>query len=432
LTGLWDWTPLKAIGTVNVRDLNDFRAARLDPASQDRLLAHSGKAPVTLWGKDFEFTTKVELKKMHDEFAKPESAPFLLPKGLREGPQNHMDVQVATQQLIPGSYEFLISQQDGKTYPVEFKILPNPPKIDNLPIILNQGTAVQHFVLKGERLDLIKKLEASGGEFKLNPPAANQTERSLTVELKGSSRPGTVLAVKAYLKDRNDPLTLPDAVEITGPLPAIASARLSLPAGIGVALHSTEFPAGYTLNALLDIRNIERNGALRLSCADGSGEHARLHIGEQTSHWSLQRVSPDQLFLAFDTGGLPAGCSLEAVIDNGRGGSSQPFTLANILRLPLIESFAVSAADVQSGMRQYQLTGQNLEMIQKLGWEGGNPADISSLPTPIPGPGLKQTMEINLPAPPNPEAVLLLWLRGDEQGRESTLKAAAPLPSSTQ
>src|SRR5215469_9484182 len=169
---------------------------------------------------------------------------FCCRKVLREGPQNHMDVQLATQGLVPGSYELLISQQDGKKYPVEFKILPNPPKIDNLPILLNQGTAVQHFVLKGERLDLITKLEALGADFKLNPPTLNQTERSLTVELRGSSQPGTVLAVKAYLKDRNDPLTLPKAVEITGPLPVVASAKLSLPTGIEIGLRSNEFPAG--------------------------------------------------------------------------------------------------------------------------------------------------------------------------------------------
>jgi hypothetical protein len=74
-------------------------------------------------------------------------------------------------------------------------------------------------------------------------------------------------------------------------------------------------------------------------------------------------------------------------------------------------------------MRQYQLTGENLEMIQKLGWEEENPVDVSNLPTPIPGPGLRQSLEINLPDAPNPEAVLRVWLREDKQGRESTLKA---------
>jgi hypothetical protein len=428
LNGLWDWTPLKAAGTVHVLALDDFKTARLDPASQDRLLAGSGKAAVTLWSTDFEFTTKVELQKLHDEFAIPETIRFLLPKGLREGPQDHMDVQISTEGLTPGSYELLISQQDGKKHPVQFKILPNPPKIDNLPVLLNQGTAVQHFMLKGERLGLITKLEASGADFKLNPAEENQTERSLTVELKSSPQPGTALAVKAYVQDRSEPLTLPGALQITGPLPVIASSKLSLPSGTQISLHPDEFPAGYTLNAMLDVRNIARSSFLRLSCAEGSGEEASLHIGEQTTHWSLESLSPDQLFLAFDSSALPAGCLLQAVIDNGRDGSSQPFKLAHILRTPQIDSLTVSDAQPQNGIRRYRLTGQNLEMIQKLGWDQASLVEVSDLPKPLPGPGLKQSVEVNLPDPPNLEAVLLVWLRGDKQTRESTVKSPAMPP----
>jgi hypothetical protein len=429
LNGLWDWTPLKAAGTVHVLALDDFKTAHLDPASQDRLVAGSGKAPVTLWSTDFEFTIQVELQKLHDEFATPETIGFLLPKGLREGPQDHMDVQISTEGLTVGSYELLISQQDGKKHPVQFKVLPNPPKIDNLPVLLNQGIAVQHFMLKGERLGLITKLEASGADFKLDPAAENQTERSLTVELKSSPQPGTALAVKAYVQDRSEPVTLAGAVQITGPLPVIASSKLSLPSGMQISLHPDELPAGYTLNAMLDVRNIARSGVLRLSCAEGSGEQASLHIGEQTTHSSLQSLSPDQLFLAFDSSALPAGCLLQAAIDNGRGGSSQPFTLAHILRTPQIDSLTVSAAQPQNGMRQYQLIGQNLEMIQKLGWDQASLVDVSNLPTPLPGPGLKQSVEVNLPDPANPEAVLLVWLRGDKQARESTVKTPAMPPS---
>jgi hypothetical protein len=428
LNGLWDWTPLKAAGTVHVLALDDFKTAHLDPASQDRLLAGSGREPVTLWSTDFEFTTKVELQKLYDEFATPETVRFLLPIGLREGPQDHMDVQISTEGLTPGSYELLISQQDGKRHPVEFKILPNPPKIDNLPVLLNQGTAVQHFMLKGERLGLITKLEASGADFKLDPAAESQTERRLTVELKSSPQPGTTLAVKAYVQDRSGPLTLPGALQITGPLPVIASSKLSLGSGTQISLHPDEFPAGSTLNAMLDVRNIARSGVLRLSCAESSSEQASLHIGEQTTHSSLESLSPDQLFLAFDTSSLPAGCLLQAVIDNGRDGSSQPFTLAHILRTPQIDSLTVSAAQPQNGMRPYQITGQNLEMIQKLGWDQASLVDVSDLPTPLPGPGLKQSVEINLPDPPNPEAVLLVWLRGDKRARESTMKTPAMPP----
>ena len=127
LAGFWDWVSMKAIGSVHLRPLGDFKTAHLDPPSQDRLLTGSGKVPVTLTGADFEFTTKVELQKVNDEFAVAEPVRFLLPKGLRAGPQDHMDVQIATQGLNPGVYELLISQPDDKKHPVEFQILPNPP-----------------------------------------------------------------------------------------------------------------------------------------------------------------------------------------------------------------------------------------------------------------------------------------------------------------
>src|SRR5262249_25947754 len=73
LTGLWDWKPFETTGVVHVVPLDDFKSAHLDPASQDRVLAKSGKVPVTLTGGDFEFTTKIELKKANDAFATAES-----------------------------------------------------------------------------------------------------------------------------------------------------------------------------------------------------------------------------------------------------------------------------------------------------------------------------------------------------------------------
>lgn len=431
LTGFWDWAPFQATGTVHVLPLNDFKTARLDPSSQDRLLAKSGKIPVTLQGGDFEFTTKVEFQKANDEFATPESVRFLLPKGLREGPQDHMDVQLDTEKLDPGVYKLLVSQQDGKSHPIEVKVLPNPPRIDNLPILANPTAATQHFVLKGERLELVRTLEAPGAVLQLSPPGSNQAERALTVELKSSPKPGTALPVTAYLQDRTEPLTYSGGLEITGPLPVIASSRLSLPKGIAIKVRSDEFPAGYTLNAMLDVKNMKRQSVLRLACADGVGQHAALQIGEQTAGWNLQQLSPDQLFLAFDTSGLPAACSLQAVIDNGRGGASQPWQLAHILRVPQIDSFTVADTPPQNGTRPYQLTGRNLEMIGRLGWDESNGLEVSGLPSPLPGPGLKQSIEINLPDPPAPESLLCVWLRADKQGRVTTIKAPALPPPPT-
>lgn len=436
LSGFWDWTPFHATGIVHVRALSDFKNARLDPASQDRLLAKSGKIAATLKGSDFEFTTKVDVQKMNDEFATPENARFLLPKGLRKGPQDSMDVQIDTADLNPGDYKLLLYQREATPHPVEFKVLPNPPAFENLPILVNQETAPQHFVLKGERLDELTRLESPGAALKLGP-ASDQTERSLTVELKSSAHPGTNLPVKAFVEDRSQPLTLTGALEITGPLPVLASSKLSLPSGMAIAVHSDEFPSGYTLTAQLDVKNIERKSVLRLACADGVGARADLHIGEQTAHWNLQQLSSDQLFLAYDTSGLPAGCNLEAVIDNGSDGRSKPFTLARVVLMPRIDSFVLADAPPQNPARQYQITGQNLELIGKVGWDENSGTDVSGLPSPLPGPGLKQSIEVLLTDPPAPNAPLYVWLRGDKQGRATTVKApdlpAPPplLPSSS-
>jgi hypothetical protein len=428
LSGLWDWRPFEATGVVHVLPLDDFKNARLDPASQDRVLAKSGKVPVTLTGGDFEFTTKIEVQKANDQFATPEGVRFLLPKGLQRGPQDHLDLQLDTEHLDPGVYHLLIAQQDGKSHRVDFKVLPNPPKINNLPILLNEGVVTQHFVLKGERLEQMSRLEAPGIVFNLSPPTPNQTERNLTVELKSSPRSGTVLPVAAYLEDRSEPLQLRDAVQVTGPLPVIASAKLSPPKEIAIKVRSDEFPAGYTLNAMLDVKNIDRQSVLRLACAEGVGVNASLHIGEQTATSNLQQLSPDQLFLAMETDRLPAGCSIQAVIDNGVGGTSQPFTLGHIIRMPRIDAFTVVDTASSGATREYQLTGQNLEMIEKLGWDKSSGVNVSGLPTPLPGPGLKQSIQVSFPESPAHDSSLYIWLRRDQEARESVIKAP-PLPA---
>ncbi len=425
LTGYWDWAPFEATGAVHVLPLSNFKEAKIEPVSQDQLLARAGKIPATLTGSDFEFTTKVELKKVHDEFATAEPVRFILPKGLRQGPQDHMDVQINTSDLDPGEYELLIAQADGKSHPVDFNVLPNPPKIDNFPILANKGATTQHYVLKGERLALLSKLEAPGVVLDLSAPVAGETDRNLTVQLTSDQKPGTTLPIKAYLEDRSEPLTFPDALQITGPLPTIASSKLSLPSGMGIALRRDEFPAGYMLSAMLDVKNIERRSVLTLGCADDVGPSASLHVGEQTAKSNLQQLSPDQLFLSFDTGSLPAGCSLQAAIDNGRAGKSQPFTLAHIIRMPQLDAFTLKDGQLQDGTRSYLLTGENLEMIQKLGWNSDDGIDALALPTPIPGQGQRQSLELRLPDPPKGQCFLYVWLRGDTQGRLTTVKAPA-------
>lgn len=426
LAGYWDWTHFEASGEIHVQPLSDFAGARLEPNSQDKLLAKSGKIPVTVANSDFEFLTKVEIKKVNDEFAVAEPVRFILPKGLREGPQNQADVQIDTTNLDPGGYELLLSQQDAKSHPVKINVLPSLPKIDNLPILANQGEATQHYVLKGERLGLLSKLQAPGASFELGAPTSSGTDRSVTVQLKSDLKPGTSLAVQADIADRNEPMTLPDALEITGPVPIIASSHLSLPTGMAITLPPDEFPADYNLTAMLDVRNVEPRSVLTLACSEDLGVPVNIHIGEQNAAFSLQRLSPDQLFVSLDTSAFPAGCLLQATIDNGKTGRSQPFTLAHIVRLPQIDSFVGTNQVQPDGTRTYELQGRNLEMIEKAGWDQLEGVPVTALPTPIQGQGLKQALQVNLPDPAPAHAELFIWLRGEKNASATTLPALAP------
>ncbi len=425
LSGFWDWNRFQASGEVHVQPLSDFNAAKLEAASQDHLLARSGKVAVTLANDDFEFLTKVELKKSGDEFAVPEAARFMLPKGLRAGPQTHADVQIDTTNLDPGKYELLLSQQDGKSHPVKISVLPNLPKIENLPILANQGESAQHYVLKGERLELISKLQAPGAVFEMGPASPAGSDRSLTVQLKSDLKPGTALAIQVDVADRSEPMTLPDALQITGPLPVIASSHLSMPNGIAISLPADEFPAGYNLTAMLDVRNVEPRSVLTLACSEEVADPVSLHVGQQNSNYSLQQLSHDQLFLSIDTAEFPAGCSLQATVQNGTSGRSQPFTLARIIRLPQIDSFESTAMPPQDGNRAYVLTGRNLEMIEKVGWDQLEGVPVPGLPAPIQGQGLKQSLQINLPDPVPPSATLHIWLRGEKTASSTALSPRA-------
>src|SRR5207248_6549298 len=115
------------------------------------------------------------------------------------------------------------------------------------------------------------------------------------------------------------------------------------------AIKPGEFPAGYTLTSVLDVKNIEPRSVLRLGCADDVGPQTSLHVGEQTDTASLQQLSQDQLFLSLDTSAWPAGCSIQAAIDNGSGGKSQPLGLGNIIRLPQIDEFKLAGEQASPG-----------------------------------------------------------------------------------
>lgn len=418
LKGFWDWQSFEAKGSIHIEKLADFNQAQLEPVSQDKLIARTGKIPVTLADADFEFTTKVELKQVGDEFATAEPIPFKLPSGLRDGPQRQMDLQIDTSDLTPGVYDLLISQEDNKTHSVPIKVLPSLTKIENLPLIANEGVGTESYVLKGQNLNLIAKLEMPGAIVDLGPDGT--TERKITVRLEKLPPVGTTLEMKAYLNDRHEPLTFPDGIRVTGPLPAIVASTPAPPTGMAIQLRSNEFPAGYTLSASINVKNVQPSSVLGLGCFADSTPRLLLHPGEETDAGSLQTIGTDTYFLSVDTARWPAGCSVQARWDNAEAGKSEPFTLGRLIRIPQIDSFQMTSEAASNGLLVGVLTGRNLETIEKTGWDLTTGYDVLGLPSPIPGPGQKQSLRISLPPQPNPQATLNVWLRGEQDGRVTT------------
>ena len=410
LAANWDWNRFSVPGYIDLRPLSDFTSARLIPLSQDLLVARTGKVPVTLEGSDFEFVTKVEVLKTDDKFASAAAVPFLLPAGLRRGPQERMDLQLNTVDLEPGAYRLLISQFDAKPHPVDFKILSAPPHIDNFPVVLNEGTASVDFALKGQRLDLLTRLEVAHATVELHDAAAGSAERAFTLHIAPGVDAGTSLAMKAYIRDRAEPLTFADAVRIVGPRPRITELRISSPPEQDVQLAPGELPGGGYLSAMLRVEHLQSNSSVELACHRPDAAGVTLRLGERLGPISLQQLTPDQVFLSVDTSVWSNGCPLEATVINGKEGRSQPYAMGRIVRVPRIEKFEITESDAS-------LTGQNLETIEKAGWSEEQVETVPDLPLPVPGEGQRQKLQLHLPPPPAPHSPLLIWLRSESQPR---------------
>lgn len=412
----WDWDRFEIAGSIFVRPLSDFASTKLVPSSQDRLVAKTGKVPLTLEGSDFEFVSKVEIEKLHDEFATPSSVPFVLSKGLREGDQPRMDIQVDTGDLDSGAYKLMISQVDAKAHLVNVQILPAPPTIDNLPVIVNQGISTISVELKGERLNLIKRLEVANGTAQLGGSSPDQT-RSLVLHLSPKLGAGTSLALRAYTENRSAPLTFSDAVRVVGPRPSIRDVTISRPPSLDVQLDQGELPGSAVLSAMMHVNELESNSALKLGCRQSGSASLMLHLGQHVGAASLQQLTPDQVFVTFDTGQWFNGCDLQAAVVNGEEGQSDMYRIGRIVRVPVIEQFDLVSDD--AGQLHASLTGENLETIEKTGWSVDQGQPVAQLPQPL--DGRRQRLEIKLPEQPDSSSPLYVWLRGEEKPRLTTV-----------
>lgn len=421
LSAKWDWDDFQVTGSLDVHPLADFAKTKLAPASQARLVADSGKLPLTLQGADFEFVTKVQIKKLNDEFATESAVPFVLPKGLREEVQDHMDVQVDTSGLEAGKYQLSVSQVDGQSHEVALTILPPLPVIDNLPLTMHQDASTGSFDLKGKRLDLLDHIDLTHGTASLGAASADGTEREVTVKLTAGTTAGATLGMRAFVMNRADPLTIQQAVSIVSPRPVISQVTLSPVPMQAVPLNAGELPGGVTLSAMLQVANLAAGSSVRLACQQTSTGAVTLQPGVAGSDARLQQLTLNQLYVTFSTAAWINGCVVQASV-LGATGDSDPHLIGTVVDIPTIEQFVVGP-DPAGEQISATLTGHSLETIEKVGWSADQAVAVAQLPQPVSADGLEQKLDLRLAPPPTPDAVLYIWLRGESKPRVTTVRA---------
>jgi hypothetical protein len=125
------------------------------------------------------------------------------------------------------------------------------------------------------------------------------------------------------------------------------------------------------------------------------------------------------LYLSLDPGSVGAsGCHLIATATTEETGTSDPYSLGRVIRLPRIDKFQLTDERDSGNFYLGSLTGEELQTIAKTGWNSRDGYPVQEFPTPVAGDPLKETLRIELPwPPPFPHAPVYVWLRGEAEGR---------------
>ncbi len=416
LEGHWDWDTFQVSGTVQVHPLGDTANAFVSPASCDRFVEGSGVVKVELEGADFQFLESVRLQKPD----KPVELSFHLPLGKRAGVQKQVEVEIDTNSIRAGEHSLLLVQSGDHSSAVTIRMHLPHPIIANLPILLNVGEAMQQRELRGTGLDRITGLQTGTARWSLLPPSKDGTRREVSVETLQEAPKGSLLDLKMQVKDLNEPLVIPHAVKVRGPRPRIVNVERSAPNDGTVVLRKGEVAAGAVVSYVVRVENVESMPVVELRCGE-NGRPLSLRPGEQQGQAKVEAAGDQMLYLALDPAGFgEAGCRLEARVSTEATGTSDPFALGVVVKTPRIDSFSLTDEQAGEGFYAGTLVGEDLQLIQKVGWDSERGYPIHAIPAPIGADFRKQSLRISLPWPaPSPHAPVYIWLRGENEARST-------------
>jgi hypothetical protein len=273
-------------------------------------------------------------------------------------------------------------------------------------------------VLRGNGLHRITGIDAEGVQFSLEAPQPGGQEREVRISTERPLERDTTLDLRMAVLDYGEPIVLPDGLRVAAPKPIIENAELALPPDLQVSLKPRELPAGIQMSAMVRMRRGKPDASVILKCRNVDAPEIEVPAGGQVKNATLRSIDANTLFLSFDPALWPSGCQLTAALVNGREGRSDPFELGRVVRMPRIDQFQLTDEAVDESSYAGVVTGRDLELVEKAGWDASNGHPVLGLPTPIAGEGHKQSLRLKLPWPsPKPHAPLYIWLRGETEGR---------------
>jgi len=406
-------------GDLELAPLADLRQAKI--AGETSLLEGGGPSVVTVEGADFEFIERASLRRGGTDREFAENLPFSLPKGKRAGVQETLEVEVNTSRLRSGSYVLALAQADGKTRELPVEV--DPPdievRLEGLPLRIASNPGPQRLLLRGVGLEKIRQIEGTGLEVMLDPPTPGKAERGIVVEVRNGAAPHTRVDLALQVEGSSRKRKVAEAFEVVGLRPRMTGMRTSVPEGLGTSLRQDELPAGSFVSFALTTDG--PIAAVRLEC-DRLVRAVR--AGERDKDASLSATGANTWFLSVDPAVFGnGGCQAKGRVENLEGLESEPFDLGRPVRLPRLDAITFSGEQLADGAYAAVLTGQDLELIERTGWAGGNGSPVTTLPSPVAGEARKQSLRVAMPWPsPAPKAVVHVWLRGETEPRTTTVR----------
>jgi hypothetical protein len=460
LAAKWDWDPVEVKGSIDLRPFADFAHARLSPDSEDRLVEGTGWVKIDLTGADFEFVNKVTLvppkdavplfspggADSRDGATPPGGAAPPMPPPLKGGPAPQdltfalsggtsgkepmtLETEINTSLWRAGSYSLKLTQSNGTTQDLAFVIHPHNPVVSNLPLRANLGEQQQTLTLAGSGLERLEGLSSEDATWSLAPVPAgaqNLRERKATLKLSARAKKGEQFELKMNVVGLHSPLESLDAVDVLGPRPKILRATASPSRAVDVALHPGEIAAGAAVSFALSTENAGTHPTVALTCENPNDVKRPLALrpGEREGSAELDFAGEGTLYLSLDPGFVgQSGCQLLAQATVEDTGASDPHLLGRVIRLPHIEKFLLTDEKDSGHLYLGSLTGQDLQTIEKTGWDAKTGYPVQGFPTPVAGDPQEQSLQIEMPwPPPMPRAPLYVWLRGESEGRITQAK----------